>query len=143
MVAADQTPLRLLLVEDNPLEARAALKGLKSLSVAYDVVVVDHGDAAIEYLNSSDHPRPDLVFLDLNLPGRDGLDVLDRVKTDSELRRIPIIVLTTSADNGDILRSYDRGANAYVPKPSDLDGWKTCIENIEAFWFHTARLPRS
>ena len=136
-------PLSLLLVEDNPIEARAAVKGLQHLSVPYDVTVVDDGDAAIAHLTTGEKRRPDLVLLDLNLPGLDGLDVLERVKTDPELRRIPIIVLTTSSDNADVARAYDRGANAYLNKPADLSGWKGLVERIEGFWFQAAKLPQS
>ena len=136
-------PLSLLLVEDNPIEARAAVKGLQHLSVPYAVNVVDDGDAAIAYLTNAENQRPDLVLLDLNLPGRDGLDVLERVKTDPDLRRIPVIVLTTSSDDADVRRSYDRGANAYLNKPAELAGWKGLVERIEGFWFQAARLPQS
>ena len=138
---ADTAPLRLLLVEDNPIDARATLKALKNLNVEYLVEVVEDGDDAIEHLTNGSKPRPDLVLLDLNLPGRDGLDVLDRVKGDPNLRRIPIVVLTTSANDADVLGAYDLGANAYINKPIDLNGWKDVVAKIEAFWFSLVRLP--
>ncbi len=142
MTATPPEPVRLLLVEDNPIEARATLKGLENLTTRYEVEVVEDGDAAINYLTSVGR-HPDLVLLDLNLPGRDGLDVLERVKSDPALRRIPIVVLTTSSNDLDVSRSYDRGANAYVNKPSDLDAWRDAMETIEAFWLTLARLPPS
>ena len=81
------------------------------------------------------------MLLDLNLPGRDGLDVLDRVKGDPNLRRIPILILTTSANDADVLGAYDLGANAYINKPIDLRGWKDVVAKVEAFWFSLVRLP--
>jgi chemotaxis family two-component system response regulator Rcp1 len=138
---ADTAPVRLLLVEDNPIDARATLKALKNLNVEYLVEVVEDGDHAIEHLTNGSKSRPDLVLLDLNLPGRDGLDVLDRVKGDPNLRRIPILILTTSANDADVLGAYDLGANAYINKPIDLNGWTDVVAKVEAFWFSLVRLP--
>lgn len=134
---------RILLVEDNPIDARAAGKALAGLERPCRVDVVDDGDAAIAYLTDRAMAPPDLVLLDLNLPGRDGIDVLERVKTDPDLRRTPIIVLTTSVNDADVVAAYDRGANAYLSKPSELAGWRELMDVLDAFWFRSARLPPS
>ena len=141
MSEASVEPLQLLLVEDNPIDARATLKALKTLQIPYEVDVVEDGDQAIDYLTPPAANTPDLVLLDLNLPGRDGLDVLRRVKGDERTRRIPIVVLTTSANDADVGGAYDHGANAYINKPIDLDGWNEVVARIEAFWFSLVRLP--
>ncbi len=138
-----RAPIAVLLVEDNPIDARATLKALGNLHTPYLVDVVHDGDAAIDYLAGESGRRPDLVLLDLNLPGRDGLDVLARVKKDPGLRRIPVIVLTTSSNDADVRGAYDLGANALINKPIDLAGWKHVVATIEAFWFSLARLPPS
>lgn len=141
MSDAPPEPVRLLVVEDNPIDARATLKALRSLTVAYVVDVVDDGDQAIDYLTGGSYARPDLILLDLNLPGRDGLDVLRVAKQHGDLRRIPIVVLTTSSNDADVIGAYDLGANAYVNKPIDLRGWKDVVAALEQFWFLLVRLP--
>lgn len=140
---ADVDPFRVLLVEDNRIDARAIGKAFEGSTVDYSIDVVEDGDQAIEYLASGRGGRPDLVLLDLNLPGRDGLDVLDRVKADPALRRIPVLVVTTSSSDVDVKSVYDRGANAFVSKPVDLAGWRDLVARIEGFWFSVVRLPPS
>ncbi len=121
---SDEQPIRVLLIEDNPLDARATIRAAERLKLANAIDVVTDGVAALEYLHRdpSEGGRPDLILLDLNLPGRDGREVLEDIKNDPELRRIPVVILTTSADDADILGAYDLGANAYVTKPIGLDG---------------------
>ena len=102
---------------------------------------MEDGTAALEYLRSPDGHRPDLVLLDLNLPGVDGLDVLAEMKSDPELRRIPVVVLTTSSSEADIHRAYDLGVNSYVTKPVGLDGWLEVVQCIDGFWFSLVQLP--
>ena len=143
MVNVSSRPVRILLVEDNPIDVRATLRAAKKLITPISIDVVSNGDQAIEYLESDQHPHPGVVLLDLSLPGRDGHDVLDHMKGDDVLRRVPVIVLTTSASDADVLGAYDRGANAYVNKPSDLAGWQEMLEHVEGFWFVAARLPSS
>lgn len=132
--------VRILLVEDNPLDARATIRAAEKLKIANHIEHVTDGDAALASLRGSD-PKPDLVLLDLNLPGKDGHDVLNEMRSEPELRRIPVVVLTSSADEKDILNSYDLGANAFVTKPVGLDGWLEVVRTIEGFWFSLVRLP--
>jgi len=133
--------VHILLVEDNPIDVRATLRAADKLKISNTIDVVNDGDEAIAYLGSADKPRPDLVLLDLNLPGRDGHDVLAAIKGDEHLRRIPVCILTTSQTDADVLGAYDLGANAYVNKPITLEGWKAVVEQIEGFWFSVVRLP--
>lgn len=134
-------PMRILLVEDNPIDVRATLRAAKSLVTPHSIHVVNDGDEAIDYVRSPNNHRPDLVLLDLNLPGRDGFDVLTILRAHDDLRRIPVVVLSTSTNDADVVGAYDRGANAYVNKPSSLDAWEATLTQIEAFWFGVARLP--
>jgi len=140
---ADDNAIRILLVEDNPIDARATLRAAKKLKVSNSIHHVVDGDQAIDYLTSGDSERPDLVLLDLNLPGRDGHDVLAVMKQDKDLRRIPVCILTTSANDADVLGAYDLGANAYVNKPITLEGWQEVVSQIEGFWLSIVRLPPS
>lgn len=133
--------VQILLVEDNPLDVRATLKAADRLSVANEIEVVNDGETAIERLTNPQSPRPDLVLLDLDLPGKDGRDVLGVIKTTPDLRRVPVVVLTTSDDDADVISAYDLGANAFVTKPVELEGWHMIVEQIEAFWFSVVKLP--
>lgn len=134
-------PFRILLVEDNPIDVRATLSAVKKLKTSNLIDVAIDGAEAIRYLESDDRRTPDLILLDLNLPGLDGPDVLARIKGDDSLKRIPVVILTTSANDADVTGAYDLGANAYVVKPTDLAGWQAVIEQIEKFWFSVVRLP--
>ena len=137
-----QTPIRILLVEDNPIDARATVRAAQQLRISNEIDVVTDGDQALDYLRSRAHGElPDLMLLDLNLPGLDGHDVLREVRGDDRLRRIPVVVLTTSEDEADILASYDLGANAFVTKPVGMDAWVEVASKIEGFWFSLVRLP--
>lgn len=133
----------ILLVEDNSLDARATFNAARKLAMADHIEVVTDGQAALDYLRSDPlkAPRPALVLLDLNLPGKDGHAVLAEMQADSELRSIPVVVLTTSADHTDVARAYRHGANAYITKPTELGGWTEVIAAINDFWFSIARLP--
>jgi CheY-like chemotaxis protein len=138
--------VNVLLVEDDPgdvLMTREAFE--EHLHNRLDVVT--DGDAALAYLRHEapyeDHPRPDLILLDLNLPRRDGREVLAEVKNDEALRSIPVIVLTTSQAEEDVLRSYQLHANAYVTKPVDFDGFIEAIKQIDHFFVSVVKLPGS
>ncbi|SDG47671.1 response regulator [Pseudonocardia oroxyli] len=136
--------VNVLLVEDDPgdvLMTREAFE--EHLHNRLDVVT--DGDAALSYLRYeepyTDHPRPDLILLDLNLPRRDGREVLAEIKNDEQLRSIPVIVLTTSQAEEDVLRSYQLHANAYVTKPVDFDGFIEAIKQIDHFFVSVVKLP--
>lgn len=133
----------ILLVEDNPLDARATLNAAQKLEMSRNIEVVADGQAALDLLRTNrpaaEHPR--LVLLDLNLPGKDGHEVLAEIRADPELRATPVVVLTTSTNEDDIFRAYSRGANAYVMKPAGLDSWLHVLATINEFWLSVARLP--
>ncbi len=139
----EELPIRVLLVEDNVLDAKATLRAAERLKLANAIDHVTDGIAALEYLHRdrSAGPRPDLILLDLSLPGRDGREVLEDIKRDPELRRIPVVILTTSAEESDIVRAYELGANAYVTKPIGLEGWQEVVSRIEGFWFSLVKIP--
>ena len=134
----------ILLVEDNPGDVRLMREAL-SPTGSKKLVVVEDGEQAIRFLRRAnpyaDSPRPDLIFLDLNLPRKDGREVLAEIKADTSLRRIPVIVLTTSEADRDVHRVYDLHANCYVRKPTDLDDYLAVIRACENFWLHIVRLP--
>jgi chemotaxis family two-component system response regulator Rcp1 len=138
-------PIEILLVEDDPADARLTREALRDAKVANNLHVVPNGDEALAFLRRgegfADVPRPDVMLLDLNLPGRDGREVLAEVKADDELKTIPIAVLTTSTSEADVLRSYDLGANCYITKPVDLDEFLKVVEAIDDFWLTVVRLP--
>lgn len=138
--ASGGRPLQILLVEDNPLDARATLKAADKLKLANQITHVTDGQEALDLL-SGQSPPFDLVLLDLNLPGLDGRDVLSRIRSDADLRRTPVVILTTSSDEADVLGAYELGANAYVTKPVGLDGWMEVVSQIDGFWLSLVRLP--
>jgi CheY-like chemotaxis protein len=135
----------ILLVEDNPGDARLMQEALAEARVRNRLHVVADGVEALAYLRRQ-HPfasaiRPDLILLDLNLPGKDGRDVLAEIKRDQDLRRIPVVILTSSQAAADIARAYDLHANAYVTKPLDLEQFITVVKSIEDFWLTIVKLP--
>lgn len=139
-------PIEILLVEDNLGDVRLAQEALKEAKVANRLTVVPDGVEAMSYLRCAppyqDAVRPDLILLDLNLPKKDGRQVLEEIKQDVELRSIPVVILTTSRAEQDILRSYDLHANAYITKPVDFDQFISVVQAIEHFWFAIVTLPR-
>jgi CheY-like chemotaxis protein len=146
MIQADrESTIVLLLVEDDPGDVMMTREALDEAKVLHDLHVVDNGEAAIAFLRQeapyAEAPRPDLIFLDLNLPRMDGREVLAIVKSDESLRRIPLVVLTTSDSQDDIARSYDLHANAYVTKPVGLESFLTAVQQIDHFFLTVARLP--
>jgi CheY-like chemotaxis protein len=138
-------PIEILLVEDNPADARLAREALLEGKVRNRLHHVEDGDQALAVLRRQGEfvgtVRPDLVLLDLNLPGRDGREVLAEVKGDPDLRRIPVVVLTSSKAEEDVLRSYDLHANCYVTKPIDLDQFIKVVRQVERFWLEVVELP--
>jgi CheY-like chemotaxis protein len=139
-------PINILLVEDNPADARLTAEGLKRAKVLNQLHVVEDGESAVAFLRRegqwSDAPRPDIVFLDLNLPGMDGREVLSIVKEDPALQHIPIVVLTSSDADADILKAYKAKANCYVKKPVMFQEFLSTIKLIDDFWLSVVRLPR-
>ena len=143
----DATPIRILMVEDNEADVRLATEALREAKIANRVCVVDDGVKALEYLRRQGEyaaaVRPDLILLDLNLPRKDGRQVLAEVKSDSELSNIPVVVLTSSRAEQDVLKSYDLHANCYIVKPVDFAGLMEVVRSIEKFWVTVVRLPTS
>lgn len=135
----------ILLVEDNPGDARLAQEALKEGRMTSRLKVVVDGVEAMAFLRREGQyagsPRPNLILLDLNLPRKDGRQVLAELKADDELRRIPVVVLTTSQAEQDILRSYDLHANCYITKPVDLDRFISVVRSIEEYWCSVVTLP--
>ncbi len=135
----------ILLVEDNPADVRLTRGALQTGPVAAHLSVARDGLEALAFLRHEgtflDSPRPDIILLDLNLPNKSGSEVLKEIKADEELRRIPVVVLTTSGAEEDVRASYDRSANCYVTKPVTLDEYAVVIQAIEAFWLLVAELP--
>jgi two-component system, chemotaxis family, response regulator Rcp1 len=138
-------PIEILLVEDNPGDARLAQETLKDSKVRNNLYCVEDGVKAMEFLYQRGRhagvPLPDLILLDLNLPRKDGREVLAEIKEDPRLRLIPVVVLTTSEAERDLVRTYDLHANAYVVKPIDLDRFVEVVQAIEDFWFAIVKLP--
>ncbi|GLI33619.1 response regulator [Desulforhabdus amnigena] len=139
-------PVEILLVEDNPGDVRLTIEGLKEGKVKNNLYVVEDGVEALAFLRKegkyADAVRPDLILLDLNLPKKDGREVLTEIKSDEDLRHIPVVVLTTSKAEQDILKAYSLHANCYITKPVDLDQFISVVESIEDFWFTIVKLPR-
>ena len=140
-------PIVILLVEDNLGDARLAEEALKDSKVHNNLYHVEDGVEAMRFLrrqeNYADVPLPDLILLDLNLPRKNGREVLAEIKEDPELRLIPVVVLSTSETEKDVAETYRLHANAYIVKPVDLDGFIEVVRSIKDFWFSTAKLPGS
>jgi CheY-like chemotaxis protein len=138
-------PIEVLLVEDDEGDVLIAREGLAAGKVLNHVTVLSNGAEVLAYLRGegehAESPRPDLILLDLNLPGRDGRQVLADIKADPELRRIPVVVLTASKADEDVVRSYDLHANAYVTKPVSFDTFIEVVRKIDAFYLSVVRLP--
>ena len=138
-------PIEILLVEDSPSDANLIQISFKQAKIANTLHWVEDGETALDYLlqqgDYTNTPRPDLIVLDLNLPGMDGQEVLTSVKSDPMLKRIPVIVLTTSEDEEDILRSYELNANCYITKPIDIQQFMRMVQLLEEFWLAAVQLP--
>ncbi len=137
--------VEILLVEDNPGDARLAKEALKEAKVRNNLHWVEDGVEAMTFLRRqgkyADAPRPDVILLDLNLPKKDGREVLAEVKEDDDLKRIPVVVLTVSDAEEDIIKTYDLHANCYIRKPLDLDRFIEVVKSIEEFWLTIVMLP--
>lgn len=138
-------PIDILLVEDNPGDVRLTIEALKDVKLLNRMNVAQDGVEALAFLRHegkyAKSPHPDLILLDLNLPKKDGREVLEEIKQDPDLKRIPVVVLTTSQAERDILKSYDEHANCYITKPVDLDQFIAVVKSIEDFWLTIVKLP--
>lgn len=145
MAQASGAPIEILLVEDNPGDVRLTQEAVREAKIRNQLNVVNDGEAAVAYVRRqgvyADRPRPDLILLDLNLPRKDGREVLQDLKSDPDLHRIPVVVLTSSEAEQDILRTYDLYANAYVTKPVDLEQFLHAVSSIQDFWLNIVKLP--
>ena len=138
----------ILLVEDNRADQELIRRAVEKVTIAGELRIVEDGEEALAYLfrrgkyqDPAASPRPDLLLLDLNLPRIDGYQVLEEIRTDSKLRLMPVVVLTTSRQEKDIIRSYELGCNSFIPKPQGLDPLTGLIQAIEEYWFKVAVLP--
>jgi two-component system, chemotaxis family, response regulator Rcp1 len=138
-------PIEILLVEDNPGDVRLSIEVLRDAKVHNHLNTVSDGVEALSFLRRegiyADAPHPDLILLDLNLPKKDGREVLAEIKADDNLKRIPVVVLTTSQSEEDILKAYELHANCYISKPVNLDQFIKVVQSIEAFWLTIVKLP--
>ena len=145
-IGTDADPIEILLVEDSPGDVRLTREAFKDAKVHINLRVASDGAEAMDFLNrAGEHAnalRPDLILLDLNLPKKDGREVLEEIKQSPTLKSIPVVVLTTSASDADILRSYKLHANCYITKPVDLDGFLNVVRSIDNFWLSVVQLPR-
>jgi len=138
-------PIEILLVEDTQDDADLTIDALREGRIRNRISHVEDGVEAMSFLRRegqySDASRPDLILLDLRMPRKNGFEVLDEVKSDPELRRIPVVVMTSSDDDKDVLEAYNRHVNCYVTKPVDLNQFKKVVNSIEHFWFSIVKLP--
>lgn len=139
------SPVEILLVEDNPGDVRLTKEALKEGKVYSNLHWAKDGVEALEFLRRKGQfagvPRPDIILLDLNLPKKDGREVLSEIKNDDDLKRIPVVILTTSKAEEDVLRSYELHANCYVTKPVDLEKFIVVVQSIDKFWLTVVTLP--
>ena len=137
--------IEILLVEDNPGDARLTIEAMRDAKLSNRLHIVEDGVEAMQFLRREgrfgDAPRPDLILLDLNLPKKDGREVLAEIKSEPSLKRIPVVVLTTSRAEEDVLRTYDLHANCYVTKPVDIEQFIKIVKQIDEFWFKLVTLP--
>lgn len=145
MSATDRQPVEILLAEDNPGDVKLTKKAFEEGNIANNIHVVNDGVEALAFLRQEDEyadmPRPDLILLDLNMPRKDGKDVLRELKDDDNLGRIPVVVLTSSEAEEDVVKSYDLNANAYLTKPINFDGFIQIVSRLEEFWLEVVRFP--
>jgi two-component system, chemotaxis family, response regulator Rcp1 len=144
-MATGMKAFEILLVEDSPGDVRLTREALKDAKVYINLHVASDGIEAMAFLNRegeyADAPRPDLILLDLNLPRKDGRQVLEEIKESPSLKRIPVVILTTSSADEDVMRSYQFHANCYISKPVDLDGFLKVVRSIDNFWLSIVKLP--
>jgi chemotaxis family two-component system response regulator Rcp1 len=137
--------VEVLLVEDNPGDIRLIREAFKDSKILNNFIVVTDGEIAMNYLQKKGEftgvKTPDIIFLDINLPKKNGIEVLSEIKADPELKHIPVVILTISTAEENIIRSYDLSANCYVTKPVDFEQFVSVVKTIEGFWFNVVKLP--
>jgi two-component system, chemotaxis family, response regulator Rcp1 len=145
LIRAEYRPIEILMVEDNPGDIRLCVEALKEGKVRNRMQTVVDGEEALAFLRRqgpyAEAPRPDLILLDLNLPKKTGQEVLAEIKEDPDLRRIPVVILTASEAEADIIKTYNLHANCYITKPVDLDRFIEVVKSIEDFWLTVVMLP--
>jgi CheY-like chemotaxis protein len=145
MMTIEARPVEILLVEDSPSDTELTVEALKEAKVRNHLSIVEDGVQALEFLRRqgayANAPRPDLIMLDLNLPRKDGRQVLAEIKADESLRTIPVVVLTTSRAEQDVLQAYAHHANCYITKPVDFEQFLNVVHSIECFWLMLVTLP--
>lgn len=145
MTPREPEPVELLLAEDNPGDVKLTRKGLDEAGLRNNLHVVNDGVEAMKFLRQegeyADKPRPDLVLLDLEMPRKDGWEVMDDLNDEPDLNRIPIVVLTSSDAETDIVKSYEKQANAYITKPVDFEGFRQIANSLDEFWLELVKLP--
>jgi len=145
MFEADPTPVQILLVEDSPSDTELTAEALKASARPAELSVVEDGVEALAFLRRQgrfkDAPRPDFILLDLNLPRKDGHDVLAEIKADSDLKAIPVVVLSTSRADQDVLRAYQLNANCYITKPVGFEQFQALVRAVESFWLTAVTFP--
>src|SRR3984893_7697165 len=145
LIGTDAAPIEVLLFEDSPGDVRLTREAFKDAKVHINLHVASDGAEAMSFLGRegkhANTPRPDLILLDLNLPQKDGREVLGEIKESPTLKSIPVVVLTTSASESDILRSYNLHANCYITKPVGLNGFLEVVKSIDDFWLTVVKLP--
>jgi CheY-like chemotaxis protein len=138
-------PVEILLAEDNPGDAKLTRKAFEQGNILNNLHIVEDGVEAMKFLRQEDEyrekSRPDLVLLDLNMPRKDGWEVLEEIEADPDLRLIPVIVLTSSESESDIVKSYELQANAYLTKPVDYSGFMEIVQSLEDFWLSVVKIP--
>ncbi len=139
----------ILLVEDNPQDREATKRAFARTGIVNPIIECEDGEEALDYLyrrgkyfDPETAPRPALILLDLNMPGTDGFEILEKLKGNSELKNIPVVILTTSADKRDINKCYKSGANSYIQKPVDFEKFARSIERLKEYWLEIAILPK-
>ena len=149
LVMRSQAKQPILIVEDSPEDFETTVRGLTKAGLANPIFHCEDGDDALDFLrrqgkytSAEDAPRPGIILLDLNLPGTDGREVLAEIKQDSNLKTIPVIVLTTSTDERDIETCYQSGANSYVHKPVGMEGFMQALQRLRAYWFEIVVFPK-
>lgn len=143
---AQTRPIEILMIEDSPSDALVAREALAYAKVLNTLHVVDNGDEALAFLRRDGKfagvPQPDMILLDLKLPGKSGQEVLVEIKSDENLKHIPVVILTTSRNEEDVLKAYDHYANCYITKPVNFENFSEVVRSIENFWFTVVTLPR-